>query len=174
MKGTSISQTLAIDFTPPKITIPVNIAMIPPEICGETPMVSLTMTAMELACTVLPIPKAAMEVKMQNKIASHFAFIPFSSAYIGPPSMVPSDVFTRYFTDSKDSAYFVAIPKTPVNQHHRTAPGPPSPTAVATPTMLPVPMVAANAVVRAPNWLTSPSPDVSLLKDSLIAVNVCF
>ena len=88
---------------------------------------------------------------MQNNIASHFAFMPFSRAYIGPPSIVPSEVFTRYLTESSASEYLVAMPKTPVNQHHKTAPGPPRPTAVATPTILPVPIVAANAVVKAPN-----------------------
>ena len=36
-----------------------------------------------------------------------------------------------------------------ISHIHRTAPGPPAETAVATPTMLPVPMVAASAVVSA-------------------------
>jgi hypothetical protein len=44
----------------------------------------------------------------------------------------------------------VAIPKMPVSHIQRTAPGPPAATAVATPTMLPVPIVAASAVVSAP------------------------
>ena len=79
--------------------------------------------------------------------------------------MVPSFVLTLYFTESRDSAYFVAMPKTPVSQHQRTAPGPPRPTAVATPTMFPVPMVAASAVARAPNWLTSPLPYSSFWTD---------
>ena len=43
------------------------------------------------------------------------------------------------------------MPNTPVNQHHNTAPGPPSAIAVATPTILPVPIVAAHAVDNAPN-----------------------
>jgi len=64
---------------------------------------------------------------------------------------VPSLVLTRYFTLNSASAYFVAMPNTPVSQHQKTAPGPPRATAVATPTMLPAPMVAASAVVSAPN-----------------------
>ena len=48
------------------------------------------------------------------------------------------------------SEYFVEMPNTPVSHIHSTAPGPPEATAVATPTMLPVPIVAAKAVVNAP------------------------
>ncbi len=100
---------------------------------------------------MFPIPKAATAVNTANNTAAHFIFNPRSRAYIGPPNIVPSDVRTLYFTPSRASEYFVAMPNTPVNQVHSTAPGPPSATAVATPTMLPVPIVAAKAVVRAPN-----------------------
>ena len=84
-------------------------------------------------------------------MASHFQPNPFSRAYIGPPSIFPRVVLTRYFTARSPSAYLVEIPKTPVSQHQRTAPGPPNAMAVATPMMLPVPMVAAKAVASAPN-----------------------
>lgn len=57
-------------------------------------------------------------------------------------------------------------------QHHSTAPGPPSDIAVATPMMLPVPIVAANDVARAANWLTSPDVSLSLFTLSFIAVNI--
>src|SRR5665648_1288594 len=113
--------------------------------------VSYTMLDMELAWTAFPIPKAAMAVKILNNTASHFWPSPFSRAYIGPPSIVPSEVLTRYLTDNTASEYLVASPNTPVSQHHSTAPGPPSATAVATPTIFPVPMVDASAVARAPN-----------------------
>jgi hypothetical protein len=89
---------------------------------------------------------------------------------MGPPAIVPSAALTRYFTDRSASAYFVAIPNTPVSHIHRTAPGPPAATAVETPTMLPVPIVAASAVVRAPNWLTSPWPSRVVRRDRRIPV----
>jgi len=38
------------------------------------------------------------------------------------------------------------MPSTPVIQHQKTAPGPPRATAVETPTILPVPRVAARVV----------------------------
>ena len=43
------------------------------------------------------------------------------------------------------------------------APGPPATTAVATPTMLPVPMVAESAVHSAPKLVTSPDPPFSFI-----------
>ena len=48
------------------------------------------------------------------------------------------------------------MPKKAATSIQKSAPGPPVPTAVATPTMLPVPMVAESAVQSAPNELTSP------------------
>ncbi len=93
--------------------------------------------------------------------------------YIGPPSIVPSAVRTRYRTASSASLYLVAVPSTPVSHIQKTAPGPPRLTAVATPTMLPVPMVAANAVVSAAKGLTSPSAPFSFVTDSLSAVHRC-
>ena len=53
-----------------------------------------------------------------------------------------------------------------------TAPGPPSDTAVATPMMLPVPMVAANEVARAANWLTSPLESLSFFTEIFSAVHI--
>ena len=61
------------------------------------------------------------------------------------------------------------MPKTPVSHIQSTAPGPPARMAVATPTMLPVPMVAESAVVSAPNWLMSPSASGSFVMESLMA-----
>ena len=43
----------------------------------------------------------------------------------------------------------MAIPKIPVSQHQKMAPGPPKATAVETPIMFPVPKVAASVVERA-------------------------
>src|SRR5690625_5890309 len=67
---------------------------------------------------------------------------------MGPPAISPRASCTRYFTASTASAYFVAMPNTAVIHIQNTAPGPPSTTAVATPAILPVPMVAESAVIR--------------------------
>ena len=123
---------------------------------------------------MFPIPNDATTVNIANSTPSHFMLSPLSRAYIGPPSIVPSEVLTLYLTARRPSEYFVAIPKSPVSHVHSTAPGPPIETAVATPTMLPVPIVAARAVARAPNWLMSPAPESSLVTDSLIALKTYF
>ena len=62
----------------------------------------------------------------------------------------------RYFTASRPSEYFVAIPNNAASHIQNIAPGPPATIAVATPTMLPVPMVAESAVHSAPKLDTSP------------------
>ncbi len=67
------------------------------------------------------------------------------------------------------SAYFVAIPKNAAIHIQRSAPGPPSLMAVATPTILPVPTVAARAVASAAKLEISPLPFASDLKISFKA-----
>jgi hypothetical protein len=60
------------------------------------------------------------------------------------------------------------MPNTPVSHIHSKAPGPPNAMAVPTPTMFPVPIVEANAVVKAPNWETSPTLFLSRVTESFI------
>ena len=82
----------------------------------------------------------------------------------------PSSATTRYFTASRHSEYFVAVPTSAAIHIQNKAPGPPATIAVATPTILPVPMVADNAVHSAAKLDTSPSsPDFSLAIKCLIA-----
>ena len=116
---------------------------------------------MALLWVTQPMPNDAMNVKTANATASHLQCMPRSMAYIGPPRICPSLRRTRNLTASRPSEYLVAMPRMPVNQHQKTAPGPPMVTAVATPMMLPVPMVAASPVAKALNWLTSPSAPLS-------------
>ena len=127
---------------------------------------------MAFACTVLPMPKEAMAVNKAKSTAMVRQPKPRSKAYIGPPNIRPLDVVTRYLMASSPSAYLVAMPKTPVSQHHSTAPGPPKAMAVDTPMILPVPIVAASAVASEANCDTSPSPSGSFFTDNLMAVNI--
>ena len=124
-------------------------------------------------CTVQPAPKVASTAKTAKRTASHLMPRPRSIVYMGPPAIEPSLSRTRYLTDSSDSAYLVEMPNTPVIQHQNTAPGPPRATAVETPTILPVPMVAASAVASAPNCEMSPLAPSSALADIRMARNVC-
>lgn len=178
MSGTSAVHILEMLFTPPMMEHPtVTERMKPTNILVRMGLMKSLHTIerfslMALACTVLPMPNVAMTAKAQKTMPSQRWPIPFSKAIIGPPIMRPSGVFLRYLMASSPSLYLVAMPKTPVIQHHNTAPGPPRLTAVATPMMLPVPIVAASDVARAANWLTSPDESLSLLKDMRMAVNI--
>ena len=171
MKGTSFSHTLAMDLTPPRITRPVRTVMTAPEITGEIPNVFSTMFVMELPCVPLPIPKQAKPANSANRMPSHFCFRPLSRAYIGPPIIPPSLPLTLYLIAKTASPYLEAIPKQPVSHTQNTAPGPPDAIAVATPTILPVPMVAASAVASAPKPDTSPSASLSGVTESLMPLN---
>lgn len=64
-------------------------------------------------------------------------------------------------TAKRPSEYLVAIPKNAATIIQNNAPGPPAHTAVATPTILPVPIVALKAVHRAAKLDISPSPSSS-------------
>ncbi len=169
MIGTRNSHTLAMHRIPPRITAAVAIdnTMPSPSCTGETrngcspPMIWIgskrpwknTRSIMPVSVfdwTMFPIPNAASAVKPAKIRPSQRAFIPRSSTYIGPPAINPFGVVMRYFTASSASEYFVAIPNTPVSHIQSTAPGPPIATAPATPKILPVPIVAASAVVNAP------------------------
>jgi len=119
---------------------------------------------------MFPIPNAATVVNAANNTPSHLAPRPRSRTYMGPPAISPLTFLPRYFTDRTASAYLVAMPKTPVSHIQSTAPGPPRATAVATPMMLPVPTVAARAVISAPKWLMSPSPSRVRWKERRIAL----
>ena len=178
MKGTIFSQRLEIAETPPKMGIAERTTMMMPMIQGSisTPA-EVMMPVMELACTAQPMPRAANAVKMAKAAAPSFAHqgvVPSSrtkarrQAYIAPPTICPLASFTRYLREMYTSEYLVAIPKIPVSHIQRMAPGPPMRSAVATPTMDPVPMVAARAVARAPKPEISPSPE-PLLSEILIA-----
>ena len=76
--------------------------------------------------------------------------------------MCPSSFTSRYLIASIHSAYFVAVPRIAANHIQKRAPGPPAAMAVATPTMLPVPIVAERAVHNAEKPESSPAPSFFL------------
>ena len=77
---------------PPRITIAVSTVITAPVIHGETPKVSLQPAEIELACTMQPMPKAATAVSAANSMPSRLLPRPRSSAYIGPPAIMPLGV----------------------------------------------------------------------------------
>ena len=179
MTGTSRSHTAAMVFTPPKMTTATSTTITMPMSHTGTPgAFAAMMPVMADACTADPVPTVATTANAANATAPVFAhkgvdpsarLKPRSHTYMAPPSMVPAWSRTRYFTDANTSTYLVAMPNTPVIHIQNTAPGPPARMAVATPTMEPVPMVAASAVASAPKFDMSPSPWGSFLKDMRMA-----
>ena len=117
---------------------------------------------MEFAWVRLPIPKEASTVNRANRKPNvrprDLFFRPFFMVNIGPPAISPLAFTSRYLTASIHSANLLVRPKQAEIHIQTRAPGPPENMAVATPTMLPVPMVAANAVIRVENGETSPCP----------------
>ena len=149
MPGTRALTTRAMERIPPRVTAPVAKAMPIPVHTKGMPKEVCSAWATELDCTVFPIPKLAQTVSTANSTASHFCFRPLSRKYIGPPAISPFSSVIRYLTESRASPNLVAIPTSPVIHIQKSAPGPPEAMAVATPAMLPVPTVAARAVIKA-------------------------
>ena len=128
--------------------------------CG-TAKVSKRAAEIELACVMQPMPNEASTVlpakKSPNPRPSRgCAQKARRSVYIGPPHHSPRLFFSRYLTASRHSAYFVAMPNSAEIHIQTSAPGPPAAIAVATPTRLPVPTVAASAVIKDENGEISP------------------
>ena len=142
-----------------------------PTIYVGAPKVLFNASEIEFACVMFPIPKEAMTAKIANIIPSTapaFLFLkPFFIVYIGPPDISPFSFTSRYLIASIHSLNFELRPKQAETHIHTNAPGPPATMAVATPTIFPVPMVAASAVVSAENGDTSPSPLVVCLASLL-------
>ena len=117
---------------------------------------------MEFPCVIFPIPKEAITAKRAKshpRTAPNFLFFsPFFIVYIGPPDISPFSLTSLYLIASIHSENFEESPKQAEIHIHTKAPAPPETIAVATPTIFPVPIVAASAVVSAENGETSPVP----------------
>ena len=118
--------------------------------------------AMELDWVMSPMPKEASRVERAkippSSAPSHRGRMARRMTYMGPPHISPRLLRWRYFTASRHSAHLLERPRAAESSIHTRAPGPPEARAVATPTMLPVPMVAASVVIRAEKGETSPVP----------------
>ena len=161
IKGTTFSQTLPMLLIPPTKTTSASVVITTPVTMFGILKVLFKASAIELACVMLPIPKDARTAKTAKSVAitapSFLYLKPFFMAYIGPPTISPSAFISLYFTARTLSAYLVESPKRAEIHIQTIAPGPPMTMAVATPTILPVPMVAARAVIRDWNGVISPS-----------------
>ena len=150
-----------------------NTVIIIPDSQVGTLKVAFNAPDIEFPCVMFPIPNeatTAKNAKSHAKTAPSFLFfIPFFIVYIGPPLISPFSFTSRYLMASIHSENFDVSPKAAEIHIHTSAPGPPETIAVATPTILPVPIVAASAVVSAENGDTSPSP-LLFVRASLLSV----
>ena len=163
MLGTIKLETLPIEWTPRIKTASEHTTRIMPVTSVEMPR-ELKAELIEFACVMLPIPKDAHTAKIANNVAMSLPNeppMPFFIAYIGPPAISPTEFVSRYLTAKIDSAYFVDRPNAALIHIQTIAPGPPSTIAVDTPTILPVPTVALNAVIS--DWNGERSPCLSAL-----------
>ena len=107
------------------------------------------------------MPKEAITAKKANRLPRIFPICrfgnPYCNVYIGPPMNFPFLPLILYFTDNILSANFVESPAKAASTIQRSAPGPPSIMAVATPTIFPVPIVAASSVVSEDSGEIPPS-----------------
>ena len=161
MKGTRRPATAPMRFTPPRRIRESRKRRTMPVTQVGTEKVFCRLTAMALTCTRLPVPTQAMMPKTEKKtpIQAHFLPRPFLMKYMAPPTQRPEGVFSRYFMARMISANLVIMPTRAVTHIQNRAPGPPMARAVATPTMLPVPISPARAVMRAFQGEISPFSD---------------
>ena len=124
---------MAILLIPPIITAPSRIARIPPVNILSIPNEANIEFEILLIWGRLPVPNDESTVANANKIPTHFKFILFPNnlksaffiKYIGPPDMVPSEIFSRYLCESVTSTNLVVIPTIAVTNIQNNAAGPP-------------------------------------------------
>ena len=160
IKGTTTPATRAIRRMPPRMTARARTAVTAPVIRAGTPKLPASAAATELDWAIFPHPQGGQHRGdgKEKRQGSPQAPLPEPQrmVYMGPPRNSPRPVFRRYFTASRHSAHLEDRPSRAESSIHTRAPGPPATRAVATPAMLPVPMVAARVVIRAERGETSP------------------
>ena len=77
MRGTKAVHTRAIPFTPKRMTRAASRVTASPDIHVGMPIESWQSMLMALLCTMLPMPKEAIAVKIQKRTANHFIPNPF-------------------------------------------------------------------------------------------------
>ena len=128
----------------------------------------LSTTAIELGWVNGVVVIAATPAMSAYVEASHGSFRPSRNAYIGPDLMV-APLASRHVTPSTASVNLIVVATKPYAQIQNSAPGPPETMAVATPAILPVPMVPESAVMNA--WNGDKAPVVPLSALESIAPN---
>ena len=144
---------------PPTMTSQTSTAMPMPAIHVGRPSSLCRTTAIELGCVKGVVVIAATPAMSAYVLASQGDLRPSRSAYIGPERIVVPAA-SRQVKPSTASVNLMVVATKPYAQIQKSAPGPPETIAVATPAMLPVPIVPDRAVMKAWKGLSAPAvPD---------------
>ena len=122
---------------------------------------SCTDSVIALTCGNVPQPRSAVTLRKMQRFCQPFELLSHSILDIVHRSSGNFTFFVFYdgnFTARSASEYFVVIPRSADTHIQNIAPGPPIRRAVATPTILPVPISAASVVQSVANGDTSPAP----------------
>ena len=106
----------------------------------------------------------------KTAIGFHFRPSPSVIIYIGPPWTSPLSSLPLNITARVPSKNFVAMPTMALIHIQKMAPGPPIERATATPAMLPIPTVAAMALVSASKEEIWPFAPASLTRSAWMAL----
>src|SRR5690606_27563077 len=170
MNGTMRLATSPMRRMPPTMTAPTASVSTSPLIQCGTPKYVYEMSATFHAWNMLPpvtVETRSVTQKMPpttRPTGASFgldAASPRRTTYIGPPCGSLGSDRSRNSIACVTSVILSAMPITPTTHIQKSAPGPPSEIAIATPAMLPRPTVAESAVDSAWKWLIAPGSDLS-------------
>ena len=136
--------------------------------CSAVKKSVVTLSVSWFDCITQSVP---IRPKMEKNTASGFQFRPRPSIiiYIGPPCVSPASSLPLYITATVPSKNLVAMPTMALTHIQKMAPGPPIDRATATPAMLPIPTVAAMALVSASNEEIWPAAESSFTRRAWMA-----
>ncbi len=170
MSGTNRHVAAPTRLMPPRITDPTKTIATVPVIVRSTPHSACNRPANWLAWNrgrqpIMP-HTANIRARGLNRGPS-----PTSIKYMGPPWAMPSSSWRRYMQASVQVKNFVHMPSKPAIHIQKMAPGPPMLMAMATPAILPMPIVPDNADESAWKCGISPgSPGLSYLPRNRLKV----
>ena len=157
MVGTMRDASLAMRPMPPRITVPTIMVITTPIMKRKKSVFSMpagvvntvvTDSTSWLACMKHRVPMRPKHEKA-TAIGFHLGPSPLTIIYMGPPCSSPLVSRPLYMMARVPSKNFVDMPTMALTHIQNITPGPPTVRAIATPAMLPMPTVAAMALIRA-------------------------
>ena len=155
MPGTSRDVATPTRLMPPRITAPTKTVAIRPVTVRSTSHSACNRPASWLAWNRGKQPTMPQTANIRAR-GLNPGPSPVSIKYMGPPCAMPSSSCLRYMQASVQVKNLVHMPSRPATHIQNMAPGPPMLMAIATPAILPMPIVPDNADDNA--WKCGISP----------------